>query len=195
MSKTLTCLVASPLLGLLLSAGACQVGGDEVRPTDRSAQQEIQHGRRVEISLASDVDAADLRAVAEHTEALGNIAACTVKVKKLDDGPTTLVMDMWGEDLPDEQKIASDLKNTFAFLSDAEIRVAALDAADGPQRDPEELEGDPEDVRQQIIERLRAEGVEGDIDVQVQDGEDGREVEIRVEKECETPGDCGEDTP
>jgi hypothetical protein len=191
MFRTLTDLAVPPLLGLLLSVGACQVGGDEVTPADRSAQVEMKQGQRVEVTLSSDVDSGDLRAVAEHTEGLGNVAACQVKVKKLSDGPTTLVMEMWGEDLPDEQKLESDLKSTFAFLSDAEISVASLDASAAPQHDGEEYAGDPEEVRQQIIDKLRADGVKGDIDVQVNDGEDGREVEVRVEDRCETPGDCG----
>jgi hypothetical protein len=175
----------------LLSISACQVGGDEVTPTDRSARDEMKQGQRVEVTLASDVDSADLRAVAEHTEGLGNVAACKVNVKKLSDGPTTLVMELWGEDLPSEQELASDLKSTFDFLSDAEITVAALDADDAPSHGAEEYAGDAEEVRQQIIEKLRAEGEDGDIDVQVSDGEDGRQVEVRVEKKCETPGDCG----
>lgn len=192
MSRTLTrCLTALPLAGLLLSITACQVGGDEVTPTDRSARDETRQGQRVEVTLASDVDPSDLRAVAEHTEALGNVAACKVNVKRLGNGPTTLVMELWGEDLPTDQELASDLKSTFDFLSDAEITVAALDVSDAPPHDAEEPTGDPEEVRQQIIDKLRAEGEKGDIDVQVSDTEDGRQVEVRVEKECETPGDCG----
>jgi hypothetical protein len=191
MFRMLTDFAVPPLLGLLLSISACQVGGDEVTPTDRSARDEMKQGQRVEVTLASDVDSADLRAVAEHTEGLGNVAACKVNVKKLSDGPTTLVMELWGEDLPSEQELASDLKSTFDFLSDAEITVAALDADDAPSHGAEEYAGDAEEVRQQIIEKLRAEGEDGDIDVQVSDGEDGRQVEVRVEKKCETPGDCG----
>lgn len=192
MPTTKTIRFPTPLvLALGLVLGACAMESGDVTPADRQNQAEIAAGQRVEISFDADAGGDDVRAVAEFTEGLGNVAAAKVKAKKQSDGPMTLVMELWGEDLPGQAELEQALRSEFEFLADASIAVTALDAASAP--DPADESGDPEEVKQKIIDRLRAEGVEGDIQVDVKDGENGREVDVRVEKHCDGDDSCSDE--
>jgi hypothetical protein len=42
-----------------------------------------------------------------------------------------------------------------------------------------------EEAKAQILEQLAAEGVVGEVQVEVQDGAEGRQVEVRIEKTVE----------
>jgi hypothetical protein len=60
-----------------------------------------------------------------------------------------------------------------------------LEPGSGPKPLSVEVDEDatPEETKEQIIESLQADGVEGNIDVQVEDTQEGRRVEVKVEHE------------
>ncbi len=45
----------------------------------------------------------------------------------------------------------------------------------------------PAEAKLEIIDQLKAQGVDGEIDVVVQDGAEGRRVEVKVEKQSDEP--------
>jgi hypothetical protein len=175
-------------LALALGAG-CHNEGDEVSPEGRSV--EMTEGRAISIELPSDVEREQIHAVAKHVEHSlgGEVAGAKVKVMKDDeDGSANMVIELWGSDLPDQDEVTAGLRQQFAFLADASIAVEELDPEEGPQPeaiDHESLDEDPEVAKQEIIDQLREQGVEGDVDVEVSDGPDGRRVEVKVEEHKE----------
>lgn len=186
---------ASPLaplalsLALALGAGCQNVGDDDVAPEDRA--MEITEGRAISIEIPSGVERDQIHAVAKHVEHQlgGDVAGASVKVKKTEaEGPATMVVELWGSNLPDAQAVSTGLKSEFGFLADAAISVEDLDAEQGPTPaaiDHEDLSDDPEQAKQEIIDQLREQGVEGEIDVVIDDGPDGRRVEVKVEDDHE----------
>lgn len=179
-------------LGLSLAlafGGGCQHENDDVSPESRHV--EMTEGRSISLALPSDLEREQVHAIAEHIEHQlgGDVAAAKVKVMKDDDaGETSLVVELWGSDLPDQATATTGLRQQFAFLADASIAVEELALEDGPVPDSidhESLDEDPEVAKQEIIDQLRAQGVQGDIDVQVSDGPDGRQVEVQVEERKE----------
>ena len=66
--------------------------------------------------------------------------------------------------------------------SDADGDEAAGAAESESETDGNDEDASPEETKQQIIESLEADGVEGEIDVLVEDVEEGRRIEVSVEK-------------
>jgi hypothetical protein len=98
-----------------------------------------------------------------------------------EDGAQTMRLDIWGAVAPD---IQATLRQAFPALQGATIAVSALD---GPAPGVAELpDGDPSDpaavaaLKKQLEERLRAEGKDGTVDVQVDEADGRRKVEVRV---------------
>ena len=186
---------ASPLaplalsLALALGAGCQNAGDDDVGPEDRTV--EISEGRAISIEIPEGVERDQIHAVAKHVEHQlgGDVMGAKVKVEKTEaDGPATMVVELWGNNLPDAQEVSSGLKSEFGFLADASIAVEELDPEQGPTPaaiDHEALSDDPEQAKQEIIDQLREQGVEGEINVVIEDGPDGRRVEVDVEDDHE----------
>jgi hypothetical protein len=169
-------------ISFALALVACHAENDDVSPESRSA--EITEGRAVSIELSDGIEHEQVQAIAGHVEnGFGaDVAAAKVKVMQDHEGGATMVVELWGSGLPEESALEAGLAQEFPALANAAITVEALDAADGPaQVEAHSDAEDPEVAKQEIIDELRAQGVEGDIEVDVEDGPDGRRVEVQVE--------------
>ncbi len=170
-----------------LGLGACQQGGDG--PTARSAELENAAGIKILISDAGELTQDQVHAISQSVEGKAqDVSAAMVRMKK-DDGeggePTSLEIEIWGAGLPDSAALVSQLKADFPAIASAEVEVVNLEPGSGPKPLSVEVDEDatPEETKEQIIESLQADGVEGNIDVQVEDTQEGRRVEVKVEHE------------
>lgn len=178
--------IARPLISsLALVFAACHPGGDDIDPevTAQARTHAMTEGRHIEFALESATTTReDIDAVAQHLERTYPVSAARVSVKRRPDDATVVAIDLMGEDLPAPDALTAELRTAFPLLADAIIESRAV-AAEQVEPDPiEPQQGEtPEQTRARIIEQLRAEGVEGDITVDVRDDEQGRrEVEVRV---------------
>lgn len=186
-------LLAAALPSIVVPATGCHTESADVDPSSRSAAQEREslEGRRVEFAIEPGGATPDqLEAAARHVETLADVAAAKVKVRAADDDATVVSVELWGADFPTDEKLTAALRDEFPFLKDAIITVAPMEEGDQPPVVAgAEDEEDPEVLRQRIIDDLRAKGVEGEIVVNIKDdGEGGREVEVRVEKHTDEDG-------
>ena len=174
-------------LAASLLAIACQQGSDNVQA--RTAELESAPGVKVTISNAGDLGHDKVQAIAQLLESKGqDVGASMVRMKKDDDDAGSLEIELWGAGLPKSADIPGILTAGVPELASATIQVSDLAPGTGPKPIAIEHPGDdvsPEEAKAQIIEQLQAEGVDGAIDVQVEDGDDGRRVEVRVEKTIE----------
>lgn len=182
MTKHLLAPLLCALLGSLLPA--CDRGPSEAAHA-RALELESSPGLRVTIS-ASDLDDATVHAIAKHLEGSAHDhGAATVKLKHENDNLPVLEIELWGGTLPTGD-IAADLKQQFPALAAANINTRALAPGEHDASLPviavdENLS--PEEVEQQIRDQLAAEGIDGEVNVTVKDGPDGRRVEVGVEKQ------------
>ena len=72
----------------------------------------------------------------------------------------------------------------FPELAGARIAAAAAEAGGGQALPIVEVSDalTAEEAKQEILSKMQADGVEGNIDVQVEDGAGGRRIEVKVEK-------------
>lgn len=175
-------LLALPLFALLSTA--CIVEGDDVEP--RSTVPQPSDGRIVTIALPDTIDQDQIREIARHVESAGNIATASVRVTKQEDH-ASLTMELWGSDLPTAETLTSTLRSRFPALASAEITVGTPDPTTAPQPlDPGLEDEDPDVVEATIRDQLRDKGVADDeATVDVIDDEQGRQIEVRVEKTLE----------
>jgi hypothetical protein len=145
-------------------------------------------GRTIEFAL--DVDALDegtMNAIGQRIETQTGAESVSIEVRKSDDDATTVVVQAWGRNPISDDALAADLRAQFPALKNAVISVKPL-SGDGPAARLGDVEvdkdEDPEVVKKQVTEQLRAKGVKGDVDVQIEDRDDGkREVRIEVRDE------------
>lgn len=180
-------LLAAALPSIVVPATGCHADSADVDPSSRSAAQEREslEGRRVEFAIEPGAASKEeLEAAARHVETLADVAAAKVKMRVADNDATVVSVELWGAEFPADEKLTEALRGEFPFLKDAIITVAPMEEGDKPPVvEAAAEEEDPEVLRQRIIEDMRAKGVEGDIIVDIKDdGEGGREVEVRVEK-------------
>ncbi len=178
----------SPLALLCaLGLGACQPSSDSV--SARSAELENAAGIKITISGVSDLAPQQLHAISQSIEGKAqSVSAAMVRMEKEEgeggDTPASLEIELWGAGLPDSGLIVSQLKADFPALAGAQIEIENLEPGSGPS--PMVLEVDeeatPDEAKAQIIEALQADGVEGEIDVQVEDGDGERRIEVKVEQ-------------
>jgi len=177
-------------LTLLLCAfglGACQQGDD--LPTARSAALDNASGIKLLISDAGDLSPEQVHAISQSVEGQAqDVSTAMVRLQKDDGeggGPASLEIELWGAGVPDSGALVSQLKADFPALADVAVEVVNLGPGSGPMPLSIEIdeEATAEETKQQIIESLQADGVEGNIDVQVEELEDGRRVEVKVEHE------------
>jgi hypothetical protein len=171
-----------------LAAGCATDQGDEA-PAAREASGPL-GGRSIEFAL--DVDALDhatMEAIGKHIEAQTGAESLRIEVRKSEDDGTTVAMEAWGRTAISDEALVADLRARFPALENAVIDVRAL-AGDGPSHPAGELDfevdkdEDPEVLRKQITEQLRAKGVRGEVKVHVDDHDDGkREVRVEVKDE------------
>lgn len=145
-------------------------------------------GRAIEFAL--DVDALDhdaMNAIGKRIETQTGAESVSIEVRKSDDDGTTVVVQTWGRAAISDDALVADLRAQFPALKNAVIAVKPL-AGDGPAERLGDIEvdkdEDPEVVRKQVLEQLRAKGVKGDVDVVIEDHDDGkREVRVEVKDE------------
>lgn len=141
-------------------------------------------GTEVQIDIPSGTDQDAMHEIAKYVESQANVAMAKVKIEKHgDDDPSTMVVELWGQDLHGVD-FEGPLRSRFPALAQSRIDTVDLGGdmpGPGDQQYHSDAE-DPEIARQEIIDQMRADGIEGDIQVDVKDGPDGRQVEVKVRK-------------
>ncbi|MCA9650330.1 MAG: hypothetical protein H6712_17105 [Myxococcales bacterium] len=174
-------------LPLLMVPLACATHHDDPLPEPTASRDgEVPpDGRRIEVLMPAEHAGADqIHAVVEHLEGQADVAGAKAMVHASSEtGEAELVVELWGQDMPTDEELEAELYAVFPFLPAGSVVVEALEASEievGPP--PGETEPqDPDELRQQIIDDLRAKGVEGEIEVTITDHPDGRrEVQVEV---------------
>lgn len=141
-------------------------------------------GLKVTISGA-DLGHDKVQAIAKHLEGKAvDAGAALVRMKKENDGPTTLEIELFAKTLPDGEAVAADLKAAFPELAGATIATGAAQSGGGDKLPLVEVgkELSPAEAQAEIVEQLRAQGVDGEIKVDVKDDGEQRRIEVKVEK-------------
>ncbi|HEY8379573.1 MAG TPA: hypothetical protein VIK91_23935 [Nannocystis sp.] len=180
MLKTLAPLAL--LIATALGPVACQ---SDPRVEARSAELASLPGIKVTIGGA-DLGQDKVQAIAKYVESRAtDTGAAMVRMKKDDQGVSSLEIELYAKALPAGDALAADLEATFPELAGASIATAPVQG--GPQHELPVVaieEGlSPEEAKAEILEQLQAEGVDGAVDVQVHDGPEGRRIEVKVEKQ------------
>lgn len=176
-----------PLLCSLLGSSlvtACQPG-DDIEA--RSAELTANPGLRVHISNAGDLPEGTVHAIAQHLEGDAKAdGAAMVRVKREDGDAPSLEIELWGGALPATGEVTSALKAQFPALAGATITASTIAAGESPPIELPVVHADddlsPAAAEQQIRDQLAADGVDGAVDVKVEDGPEGRRVEVQVKK-------------
>jgi hypothetical protein len=170
--------------------GACLMADENDPDIPETRAADVVDGVTYEITTNAALTSDQLHAIAQFLESQGQDVQ---KVKVLlheddDDGSQVLAVEMWGAELPGDE-IGDALRQQFVYLADAQIGVAALGSANTPALGDVGIEpgDDPEIVKQKVIDDLRAQGVEGEINVTVTPTEDGH-VEVEVDVRDQQPG-------
>ncbi len=174
------------ILSALMAVGLAACDGESSGPTDspRAADASAMKGTLVEIIPSAELPETEVHAIAQELERVSGASRAKVMLRKDDRGGTHLEVELWG-DAPVDPAVIEGLRERFASLEGAQITHAAVD---GPPADggPIAVEADadlpPAELKAKIEADLRAQGVDGDITVDVVEGEGQREVEVRVEK-------------
>jgi hypothetical protein len=182
----------------LALAAACATDSEDSATPREAAQTGPLVGRTIEFAL--DVDALDhatMSAIGQRIEQQTGAESVSIEVRKSDDDGTTVVVQAWGRAAIGDDALSADLRAQFPALENAIISINPLAGegpADGPTRGLGDLEvdkdEDPEVVKQQVIEQLRAKGVQGDVEVHIDDHDDGKRevrVEVKDEKHLTSP--------
>lgn len=168
-------------LSALVCPVACQHDDDAQA---RSAELGSMPGLKVTISGA-DLGHDRVQAIAKHLEAKAvDTGAAMVRMKKDDQGGATLEIELFARTLPAGDAVAADLKAAFPELAGASISTAAAQPGGSEPLPLVEVSPDltPAEAQKEIVEQLKAQGVEGEIQVDVQEAGEGRRIEVKVEK-------------
>ncbi|MDC0720518.1 hypothetical protein [Nannocystis bainbridge] len=164
-----------------LAAMACQPD-PEVQA--RAAELAEMPGITVKIADA-DLDHATAQAIAKHLEGKAvETGATTVRLQRDDQAGSSLEIELFATSLPPGAALTADLEANFPALANATITTAP--AIGGPADLPVievSHELSPEAAKQEILEQLQADGVDGHVDVQIQDSAEGRRIEVKIDKE------------
>jgi hypothetical protein len=170
---------------LSFTSVGCVAEGTEPGSDPRAAEGPLV-GHVIEFALEPDALGHDrVKALSQRIESITAAETMKIKVEKSDDGGTVVVAEAWGRTAITADAIGKDLRSTFPELANAVITVKAATGEPPSAKLPDldldvDDDEDPEVVRKQVVERLRAEGVQGDVQVHVDENEDGKR-EIRVE--------------
>ncbi len=170
------------LLPLLCSLVACQ-------PTDgpeaRSAELADAPGLRVTIQDAGELPHEQVRAIAQHIEGqVQDVGHAMVRIKKDDGAAPALEIELWGGTLPGAGDLAGSLKAKFPKLAGASITTAAIAPGEAPALPVIAVDDDlsPAEAEQQVRDQLAADGVDGQVEVKVEDLPEGRRIQVGVKK-------------
>ncbi|WAS96337.1 hypothetical protein [Nannocystis punicea] len=172
------------LLGALVGPAGCQ---NDLEVQARSAELADLPGITVKIA-GVDLDHAEVQAIAKHLEGKTvETGAEMVRMKKDDQTGSSVEIELYAKSLPSAEAMTGDLKTAFPKLADATITAAPAtgNIDDLPVIEVNEVskELSPEEAKQQILEQLQADGVDGDVNVQIQDSAEGRRIEVKIEKQ------------
>jgi hypothetical protein len=138
----------------------------------------------LDIDIPADTDKATIEAIAQTVESVAgpDVAGVRIKVEQGEGETMVLAIELWGAELAAGDEIINKLRADHPSLSDASITSSTHE---GPPND-EPVAGEHDDetleqTRARVTDELRAKGVEGEIDVQVIDDEQGRRIEVHVE--------------
>jgi len=140
---------------------------------------------RVEMRVpAEHAGAEEMTALVEHLEGQADVAQAKASVHaSSESGDAEVSVELWGHDMPSDAELAQAVTEQFPYVT--QLTVSPIDVE--AEAMPQEVEAeDPEVLRQQIIDDLRAQGVEGEIDVQITDHPGGRR-EVAVEVHDDQP--------
>lgn len=170
-------------LGSLIGVGCQTDEGPRTRVT------EVADMPGLKLSIAGpDLDQGKVREITSHLEGKAvETGAAMVKIKKDDQGRTTTEIELFAKTLPSGDVVA-ELQAKFPELAGATITASPAQAGALAPLPIVEVDRDlsPEEAQAQIVEQLKADGVDGDIKVEVEDGENERRIEVKVEKkDCE----------
>jgi hypothetical protein len=191
---------------VLVGAAAC------VAPTEL----DVEVGRSVEVRYDSSAVSLEPRAVADAIKAAAGVKEdappaegerarreMNFRVKRLGDS-VEIRAEVWGTDLP-EGPLAGALQKELPALKGAEIKEEHLQGkvrgtlGEKLGRDLFDIdvldEADVAKARQQVMEQLAAQGVEGKVDVKIEGDGTKRKIMIRVENEDCDPGEPGTAAP
>jgi 3-dehydroquinate dehydratase len=179
---TLLTVLAMPALG-------CATEGSEPGTDARAAEGPLV-GHVIEFALEPDaLDHDRIDEIAKRIEAITAAETMQIKVEKSDEDGTVVIAEAWGRTAIQGDAIVKDLRATFPQLTNAVIAVKTATGEPPSAKIPEievELDGieDTEEVRQKVLAKLRAQGIEGDVTIDVDENEDGkREIRVQVAKE------------
>lgn len=183
---TLIALLATPTLA------ACDQDTEEPEVQAQEAMDELD-ALAIDIDLPPDTSDEDLQTIARGVEKAGgdSVVGAKVAIQKQDgdDPATTIHVELMGNDLPSDEQLVRAIQDLHPALADAPIRVASIDTPSESMPVIHSDAEDPADVEAEIRDQLEAQGVDGDVQVEVRDGPNGREVEVKVEKREEHGGD------
>lgn len=160
------------------------------------ADVDVDVGRSVDISYAMADGMPDPREVVEHVKGQGPFENVTVRVRR-EGEKVSVHLDVWGSALP-EGPLGDGIRKTFPALKDAAITEEDLQGkvrgtlGEKLGHDLLDLDlidaTDVEAARQQVMEQLAASGVQGAVDVKVENEGGKRKIQVRVEREdCDPP--------
>ncbi|MEN8008136.1 MAG: hypothetical protein ABFS42_14035 [Candidatus Krumholzibacteriota bacterium] len=171
----------------ILGVGACTT----------STTTEVDMGKKMTIGFTAKADA-DMISVdtslGNFLDAQPGIENVSVSISRTMDGPATIEVMAWGQDL-DGEALAAEMRRQIPELQDADIAFETLSGtieesyASKLKREIFQMEVDgatEEEIRAQILAQLAEQGVaEGDAQVEViqQDGQ--TEIKVQVTKEVE----------
>jgi len=182
--------LALAALPLLLSPLGCASQLDDASdPIEAREGEAPTEARRIELTVpAEHASREQVQALVDHLEGQAELAGAKVSVNKSSEtGDAQVDVMLWGQDMPSDEAFEADLLAEFPYLAADSIAISAVDieAESLPHEDAPE---DPDELRQRVIDDLRAKGVEGEIDVTITDHPDGRrEVEVEVHDDQDEP--------
>lgn len=178
-------------LATLLATLALGCATDGSEPdADRSAVAEGPLvGQVIEFALEPDaLDHDRIQAVAKRLESITAAESMQIRIEKSDEGGTVVLAEAWGRATISAEAITKDLRATFPELANAVITVKPATGEPPSSKLPDltsfDDDEDPETVRKQVVEQLRAQGVDGDVKVHVDENDEGkREIRVEVSKD------------
>lgn len=177
-----------PFCALLaaLSLGCATSNDTAAEPRGAEAPSSPGEAEARAVLLEGDLDASTVHALAKHLEGLAEIHSVELAIEQTGDGPTRARLTLGGFDMPSAEELQAAVAD-FDGLGDASVSIEDAAVPLGPV-DAEGIaiaadkDKTPEEVKAEVIEKLRADGVEGDIHVDVIDEDGERRVEVRVEQ-------------
>lgn len=177
-----------PFCALLaaLSLGCATSNDTAAEPRAVAAPSNPGEAEARAVLLEGDLDASTIHALAKHLEGLAEIHSVELAIEHAGGGPTRARLTLAGFDMPSAEELRSAVAD-FDGLGDASVSIEDAPVHQGPvdveglaiTADKDKM---PEEIKTEVIEKLRADGVEGDIHVDVIDEDGERRVEVRVEQ-------------